>query len=167
MQKADDMNLHHLEKLFEHMWWADAEVLHGMDSQPNVPQEALELYGHIVGAELVWLARIRKVEQPVPVWPKVNLQGCAKLAARSQESYKTFLSNVKSADLTRLVPYTNSAGTSFETPLEDILLHVVLHGADHRGQIARMFRETGGIPTPTDYISYVRGAPAATHADSG
>ena len=37
--KADDMNLHHLEKLFEHMWWADAEVLHGMDSQPNVPQE--------------------------------------------------------------------------------------------------------------------------------
>ncbi len=82
------MNLHHLEKLFEHMWWADAEVLHGMDSQPNVPQEAVELYGHIVGAELVWLARIRKVEQPVPVWPKVNLQGCAKLAARAQESNK-------------------------------------------------------------------------------
>ncbi len=69
MQKADDMNLHHLEKLFEHMWWADAEVLYVMDSQPNVPQEAVELYGHIVGAELVWLARIRKVEQHVRVWP--------------------------------------------------------------------------------------------------
>ena len=164
MQKAVDMNLHHLEKLFEHMWWADAEVLHGMDSQPNVQQEALELYG-----QLNWCGcpRIRKVEQPVPVWPKVALQGCAKLAARSQESYKTFLSNVKSADLTRRVPYTNSAGTSFETPFEDILLHVVLHGAYHRGQIARMIRETGGIPTPTDYIAYVRGAPAATHADSG
>jgi uncharacterized damage-inducible protein DinB len=46
--------------------------------------------------------------------------------------------------------------------VEDILLHTCLHGAYHRGQIARDLRQAGDPPEPTDYIAFIRGSPAAT-----
>jgi uncharacterized damage-inducible protein DinB len=56
------------------------------------------------------------------------------------------------------VAYRTSRGEPFTTRLEDILAHVVLHGAHHRGQIALRVREAGGDPAGTDYITYVRRA---------
>jgi uncharacterized damage-inducible protein DinB len=43
-----------------------------------------------------------------------------------------------------------------------MLTHVTLHGAYHRGQIAASIRAGGDTPTATDYIAFIRGAPAAT-----
>jgi uncharacterized damage-inducible protein DinB len=43
-----------------------------------------------------------------------------------------------------------------------MLTHVAMHGSYHRGQIAAALRAGGDIPSPTDYIAFVRGAPAAT-----
>jgi len=37
-----------------------------------------------------------------------------------------------------------------------------MHGCYHRGQVAMLIRDGGGTPAPTDYIAFVRGAPAAT-----
>ena len=69
--------------------------------------------------------------------------------------------------LQRSIPYVNSAGRAFTSTLEDILLHVALHGAYHRGQVSIFVRDGGGIPAPTDYIGFARGVPAATtHRDS-
>ena len=45
--------------------------------------------------------------------------------------------------------------------MEDMLLQVVLHGCYHRGQVALVVRGAGAEPSPTDYIAFVRGAPAA------
>jgi uncharacterized damage-inducible protein DinB len=66
------------------------------------------------------------------------------------------------ADLARPVTYKNSAGAQFTSLVEDILLHVCLHGAYHRGQITTALRTSGSIPNPTDYIAFIRGAPTAT-----
>jgi uncharacterized damage-inducible protein DinB len=49
----------------------------------------------------------------------------------------------------------------------DMLLHVALHGAYHRGQIALLVRAGGSTPSPTDYIAFIRGAPAATRTPVG
>ena len=55
------------------------------------------------------------------------------------------------------VAYVNSAGIAFETPVEDILLQVFLHGQYHRGKINLMLRQAREEPMPTDYISFARG----------
>ncbi|HYJ78559.1 MAG TPA: DinB family protein [Longimicrobiaceae bacterium] len=70
-------------------------------------------------------------------------------------------------DLDREVPYINSAGQGFQSTIGDILLHVALHGAYHRGQVAAAVRARGGAPVPTDYIAFVRGVPAATRGGAG
>ncbi len=156
----------YIGRLYEHVWWADAEVGKALSAMPSAPTNLIELYAHVLGAELIWLDRIEGLARSVAVWPDESIEGCIELAVRSSERYRTFISRMAEADLDREFHYTNSAGDEYSGRLEDILLHVALHGSYHRGQIAMGIRSGGGIPNPTDYIGFVRGAPSATRADS-
>jgi uncharacterized damage-inducible protein DinB len=119
----------------------------------------------VLGAEHVWHARLIGQSPTVAVWPALSLEDCARLAADNLERFRAFVEALAPADLQRGVIYTNSAGQTFTTGVEDILLHVCLHGSYHRGQIASRLRAAGRDPVATDYIAYVRGVPAATKAD--
>jgi uncharacterized damage-inducible protein DinB len=54
------------------------------------------------------------------------------------------------------VEYRNSKGESWSSRVEDILAHVLLHSAYHRGQIALQMRSSGIEPAYTDFIHAVR-----------
>jgi uncharacterized damage-inducible protein DinB len=104
-----------------------------------------------------------KGETPThPVWPDLSLEQCAALVQANHRTLAAYVGALTPADLSRGVRYTNSAGREFTSSVEDILLHVGLHGAYHRGQIAWALRKGGSVPMATDYIAFVRGAPAAT-----
>jgi uncharacterized damage-inducible protein DinB len=155
-----------LTKLIDHLGWADARVLDGLQRTPGTDPRALELYAHVVGAEHVWLARLHQRAPRVAVWPTLSLDECAALAAENLAGFRAVLANCTPEELARDVPYTNSAGQAFRSSIEDIVLHVALHGMYHRGQVALVVRGAGGEPIPTDYIAFVRGAPAATRTTS-
>lgn len=148
------------------MWWADDAVRERLADADNVPALALELYAHVLGAELVWLDRIESTPQTVPVWPPAGPEGLTALAATARVRYEAFFENLSPDRLPALIHYANSAGQEFDTRLDDILAHVALHGSYHRGQIALTLRQADLTPAPTDYIGWVRGTPAATR-DSG
>jgi uncharacterized damage-inducible protein DinB len=152
----------HLTKLFDHLEWADARVLEGLRADPGSDPRALELYAHVLGAEHVWLTRIQQRPARVAVWPTLSLDQCATLAAENAAGFRALLGGLADGDLAREVPYVNSAGQSFRSAIGDMLLQVALHGAYHRGQVALVVRAAGGTPSPTDYIAFVRGVPAAT-----
>ena len=88
------------------------------------------------------------------------------LAAVNAKAFHACVAALQPTDLDRGVTYRNSAGEEYTSTVEDILLHVALHGAYHRGQIARALRQGGAVPEPTDYIAFTRGAPAATRRSS-
>lgn len=52
--------------------------------------------------------------------------------------------------------YRNRKGVEFQTPIRDVLMHVIMHSVYHRGQVAAAVREAGGKPAATDYMVYVR-----------
>jgi uncharacterized damage-inducible protein DinB len=54
------------------------------------------------------------------------------------------------------VTYNNSRGERWTSKIEDILQHVVMHSAYHRGQIAIDMRAAGLVPAYTDFIHAVR-----------
>jgi uncharacterized damage-inducible protein DinB len=54
------------------------------------------------------------------------------------------------------VTYTNSKGEVWTSGVEDILTHVTIHSAYHRGQIASDLRAEGHTPAYTDFIHAVR-----------
>ena len=60
------------------------------------------------------------------------------------------------SDLTAQASYQNSKGEKFSSRQADILMHVVMHGAYHRGQIAAAIRAAGSEPAYTDFIHCIR-----------
>ena len=151
----------HLVRLVDHLAWADERTLAALNAAKSLDPRLIELYAHILGAECEWLARIEGRKAEAAVWPKLTLEECAALAGRNAAALRAFVAGLGAADLGRRVTYRNSAGLEFTSTVEDILLHVALHGAYHRGQVARALREGGAVPNATDYIAFIRGAPAA------
>ena len=156
--------LEQLRRLWHHCAWADVALLAALELPDDLPPTALREYAHIVGAEEVWLSRLEGRPANAAVWPDLDLPAARALAERVRAGYAAFLSTLDDARLTSHVAYTNTTGRSFETPLGDILLHVMLHGQYHRGKVNLLLRQADLAPAPVDYIGFVRGVPAATTA---
>jgi uncharacterized damage-inducible protein DinB len=148
-----------LERLFDHVVWADRRVLEllGASSAARACTEAARLYAHVLAAERVWLLRLRGQDSAVqPVWPELQLAAMDELNASNAAGYARLLGEWTDTGLEREIEYRNSSGVLFHTSACDILMHVVLHGSYHRGQVARALRNAGIEPVNTDFITYVR-----------
>ena len=156
------MLLEQIHRLFEHAAWADALVAQAIESQDNVADDTVELFAHVLGAEEVWLSRLEQRQSTLAVWPKLARGQLAQTAAAVAQSYRTYLACLTPDALPTEVPYKNSIGQAFRTPISEILMHVAMHGSYHRGQVALRMRRDGATPAPTDYIAFIRGVPAAT-----
>jgi uncharacterized damage-inducible protein DinB len=152
----------HFRKLYKHVAWADALVLQSLRAAHAVLKKDQDLYSHILGSEHVWLSRIKGTTAQVAVWPSLTLDEAERLAGQNMAAFNDVISELTEEGRETPVTYRNSAGEQFTSTLEDILTHVSLHGAYHRGQIAASIRAAGDVPSPTDYIAFARGAPAAT-----
>jgi uncharacterized damage-inducible protein DinB len=123
------MNLEeHYRYLSSYDAWANLEVIAALRSAGQPLERARKLMAHIVSAELVWLTRIEK-------------------------SWRGLLAGDV---LDRSVHYKNSKGEAYESLVRDILTHVFMHSAYHRGQIASDMRQAGSAPAYTDFIHGVR-----------
>ena len=143
-----------LERLLQYDIWANRETLKSL-GQEIPPPRGLKWMGHIIGAELLWLARMAGEPSELPVWPDLSLKECGKRLGEVSSG----LDDVAQAGPERLsepISYTNSKGEPWTSTVEDILTHLVIHSAYHRGQIAADVRAAGQTPAYTDYIHAVR-----------
>jgi uncharacterized damage-inducible protein DinB len=160
------MSLPLIHSLLAHLAWADETVIQGLRTSPGSDPHALEQLAHVLGAEHVWLARLRAEPVSVAVWPSLTLDQAQSLARENRRGFEALLAELDEPALARDVPYVNSAGRAFRSRVVDILVHVAMHGAYHRGMISILTRRSNGTPAPTDYIAFIRGAPTATRADA-
>lgn len=157
-----EMSKEYFARLIDHMAWADQRTLASLRSISDPPARAVELFAHIIGAEHVWLSRVSSTTSPVTTWPSLTLDDAERLSKQSIDGFRRVVSSLTAERLQQPVTYLNSAGDRFTSTIEDILTHVAMHGSYHRGQIAAAVRGAGGTPSPTDYIAFTRGSPAAT-----
>jgi uncharacterized damage-inducible protein DinB len=155
-------SIDHFIRLYKHLEWADQRALESLRTARNPQKRDIELYAHILGAEHVWLARIKEETPRVAVWPALTLDQCEKLGRENVGAFDDLLSTLTPDMLERPIAYRNSAGDEFSSTIADMLTQAALHGVYHRGQIAASIRAAGDVPSPTDYIAFARGAPAAT-----
>ena len=152
----------HFNKLYQHQAWADERVLQSLRAAHSVLKRDLDLYSHILGSEHNWLSRINGSVPKLAIWPTLTLDECERVGKETVSAFTALISSLTPESLQKPITYRNSVGDQFTSTLEDILTHVSLHGAYHRGQIAASIRAAGDAPTPTDYIAFARGSPAAT-----
>jgi uncharacterized damage-inducible protein DinB len=151
--------------LFEHLAWADACALAALRAMPSgtaAAEQARTIYAHVAAAEHVWLARLDGRAPGHAVWPSLDLDEAAALAAASATGLRAHAA-LDAAGLAREVAYRNSAGQAFTNSVADILAQVALHGSYHRGQLALLVRQGGASPAVTDFIVFARdaGVPSA------
>ena len=143
-----------LDRLLRYDLWANRETLRALH-QGDSPTRSLRWIGHIIGAEFLWLSRLDGSPSDLPVWPSLSLEECeTRLAQLFQELGDLDLD--QRGPLDRPVRYTNSKGEPWTSTVGDILTHLVIHSAYHRGQIASDMRNAGQEPAYTDYIHAVR-----------
>ncbi|MGA8438476.1 MAG: DinB family protein [Candidatus Sulfotelmatobacter sp.] len=150
--------LEHLRRQFLYDAWANAEVLaviKGARSGPP-PLRPLQLLAHILSAERLWLDRIRQQPPSLPVWPEFNLDQCEAQNNQLAELWREYFAQLSSSALSEKITYKNSKGEAWSSTVRDVLTHVVLHSAYHRGQIASLMRAGGQVPAYTDFIHAVR-----------
>jgi uncharacterized damage-inducible protein DinB len=145
--------MRHLHRLLRYDVWANRETLRSL--KQRAPSRSLRWIAHIVGAEYLWLARLRRHDEILPVWPELDLEACGERIDELSRLWPEYLDDAHES-LTERVPYTNSKGETWANTVEEILTHVVIHSAYHRGQIASDVRASSGVPAYTDYIHAVR-----------
>ncbi|HEY3973823.1 MAG TPA: DinB family protein [Candidatus Sulfotelmatobacter sp.] len=155
------MNLaDYLRRQFAYDEWANREVLNAIRSAGGENQSAnklsLQLVSHILAAERLWLDRLKQQPQSMPVWPEADLAQCEALAAELGHLWLEFLDLITAGDVSQSISYKNSKGEAWTSTIVDVLTHVVLHSAYHRGQIATHMRASGQTPAYTDFIHGVR-----------
>jgi uncharacterized damage-inducible protein DinB len=116
---------------------------------------------HTFAADRVWLARIKgqvparflEVEADMKLsviqndWPALH------------EDWIAWSSTLGDSDLEQSLAYRDLKGNPCETPLWQIVLHVVNHGTHHRGMVSAMLRMMGRTPPAIDEIFYFRKMP--------
>lgn len=160
--------IEHYRKLFKYDRWANAEVLHTLrdgstteaagSAGPSAEavRQALKRLAHIVGAEWIWLARLNLPAHTMSVWPELDLEQCGRQFETLGDAWDGYLAGLDAAGLEKTIDYTNSKGQPWRSRVEDVLAHVVMHSAYHRGQIAVEMRAAGLNPAYTDFIEAVR-----------
>lgn len=146
--------LTHLRRQFAYNAWANREVLSALRSHPSA--RPLTLFAHIVSAEGLWLERIRRRNQSLPVWPDFTLERCAAEFEQTTSQWQGYLDELSTSQLPDPVTYKNSKGQEWKSTISDVLTHVLLHSAYHRGQIASKMREEGTEPPYADFIHAAR-----------
>ena len=148
--------LEHIRNLFSYDAWANREVLGSLQALEAPPARSVNLLAHIVSAERVWLERLLAQKQTLPVWPTFTLEQCKLEVEQLPGLWKGYLTSLGETGLSGAITYQNTKGEAFTSQKQDILLHVIMHSAYHRGQIAADMRAAGFTPPYTDFIHAVR-----------
>lgn len=157
------MSSSEFQRLFTYDDWANRECLRAIRAGATGTRglvaglgPVIRLMAHVLSAEKLWLERIKRVPQSMAVWPSSTIEDCEGLADEIAAAWREYLENLPSGGLEETVEYRNSKGEPWSSRVEDVLTHVVMHSAYHRGQIALEMRAAGAEPAYTDFIHAAR-----------
>jgi uncharacterized damage-inducible protein DinB len=146
----------YLRRLFAYDAWANEEALASVRRVSDPPARAVQLLAHVAATQRLWWGRLHSQPPDVPVWPEWALDETAARLAAIGPAWRDYLGRLTPDGLARQVAYTNTQGESWSNSVEDVLRHVLMHGAYHRGQVATHLRLAGHAAGYTDYIHAVR-----------
>ncbi len=154
--------------LFDYNYWANTRVMEAAErvGEGSFAAPADLSHGslrdtlvHIYGAEQTWRMRCQEGLSPASLPRGEAFPTLAALSAEWQQeelTMRSFLGSLSDDDLGRTVEYKNTKGTSFANPMWQLLLHLVNHGTQFRGEAAVLLTRLGASPGDLDFIYYLR-----------
>jgi uncharacterized damage-inducible protein DinB len=143
--------------LFEYNDWANKKVLESFKTVDQINEKIQLLFSHILISQTIWLERL--LLKPMSfneTMILLSLDECRSLSPKSSEDWISFIEAAPEENFNSVVSYKSTKGLDLQNKLSDIITHVINHSSYHRGQIALLVRDSGGVPAVTDYVVYCR-----------
>jgi uncharacterized damage-inducible protein DinB len=124
-----------------------------ISSFPSVQQT----FVHIIWAEELWLERwqgrsfVRELDSkdyPTSDHIKQKIEDLSAIQIK-------FLKSLRPGDKDRKISYENFQGENWAYKLRQMVQHLILHSAYHRGQLVTLFRQLKVNPPGTDYLLFI------------
>jgi uncharacterized damage-inducible protein DinB len=154
--------------LYDYNYWANKRILscaahltahqfsHSTSYTDHSPHQILV---HTLGAEWIWRARSQEGISPTAL-PTVEelptLQAIRTRWQSEEQKMRAFLAGLTDSDFKQAIHYRTTGGTQRATPLGDILHHLLLHGMQHRSEMAAILSHFGYSPGDIDFIVFLR-----------
>ena len=145
----------HLRGLFVYNDWANWRIIRSLGESPSA--KCLSILAHLLITEKEYFERLYgKDSTGFDFWRDLSLAECADLAGETAASYDRLLKRFDEEGLNLRALYKTSKGAAHENTYRELLSHVLLHSATHRGNIILQMREEEIAPPTIDYIIYLR-----------
>ena len=116
-----------------------------------------QTFVHLLWGEKLWLERWKgnsvAMTLDVRSYPTAEslVEGFEEINRRQLD----YLRDLPSVASEQLISYVNFQGQTWRYPLRDMVQHLVVHSAYHRGQATTQIRLLGAVPPWTDFLVYV------------
>ena len=142
-------------KLYNYNYWSNKRVLGTIQKQDVSDAKILQLMGHVLAAQYLWLHRIKGLPAPdVKLWGEYSLDTLLNMAEDVGKQWLDFVEGTD--DFDRELTYRNYTNDPYTNNVENIMIHLVNHSSYHRAQVALLMRQKGLEPINTDFITYDR-----------
>jgi uncharacterized damage-inducible protein DinB len=145
--------------LFDHvLTLGDEAATRDMGPQWSFPT-VLRMFGHIYGADVVWLGRWRGAPPPAFPGGDIPTMGALRVAWDVFETEQgAYIGALSEADVARVVDYKNLSGLPQRAPLWKLVQHIANHATHHRSEISTMVTLISGSPPDTGVNSHILAA---------
>jgi uncharacterized damage-inducible protein DinB len=138
-----------LHKTITHCLWANTRWIEFIAAS-NADDYVVKRISHILLGEQAWFQRIAGEAPDRDIWRAMIVEQLRAMQTKHEAVYESLLSG----DLDRVISYQRVTGEKYQSSVSDILLHLVTHGAHHRGQVAAHIATTGARPPNTDFVQF-------------
>ena len=161
------MRIAEIHSLFDYNYWVNQRILKAAaglsPEQFTAPAEVSHdsLRGtlvHALGAEWVWRTRCQGSSPPALLseddFP--NLETLVRRWREEEGEMRSYLDGLTDDDLDGIITYSRTENKTYETPLWQILVHVINHGTQSRSEAAVLLTQLGRSPGDLDYMIFLR-----------
>jgi uncharacterized damage-inducible protein DinB len=161
------MKIEEIRTLFDYNYWANQQILTACAqvSRDQYFARAAFPYGslrgtliHMLDAEQIWRVRCQQAAE-TPEISESNyptLEALLALLRKEESAMRAYLAGLTEADLVNPIWYKASNGEPRSITLWHILIHVIIHGTQHRSEAAAILTSYHQSPGDIDFTVYLR-----------
>ena len=155
-----------LQRLFRYKAWADDELLTALariGGDAPVTKLAIKALSHSHVVDRIFLAHLRNADHSYSSANLTDLPALDELAAdirATDREYVDYVSGLDRGQLAERIDFTFTDGAEGRMSREEMLVHVINHGAGHRGQVSALMLLNGMKPANDGFTTYLHQAEA-------